>query len=124
MLAAAPGPRFLLYGTLGSFVKHGVDPQAEALKLGEIPGGDRWGEESEEMWGRLSLAKEENIVIESVPTEPGDYRSYYANVRDAILGQAPLDVTSQQALDVMRALELALESNRRGCIIPWAKNGC
>jgi scyllo-inositol 2-dehydrogenase (NADP+) len=74
------------------------------------------------MWGRLSLAKEENIVVESVPTEPGDYRRYYANVRDAILGQAPLDVTSQQALDVMRALELALESNRRGCIVPWAKN--
>jgi predicted dehydrogenase len=122
MLAAAPGPRFLLYGTRGSFVKYGVDPQAEALKLGEIPGGDRWGEESEEMWGRLSLAKEENIVIELVPTEPGDYRSYYANVRDAILGQAPLDVTSQQALDVMRALELALESNRRGCIVPWVKN--
>ena len=30
MLAAVPGPRFLLYGTRGSFVKYGVDPQAEA----------------------------------------------------------------------------------------------
>ena len=71
MLGAAPGPRFLLYGTRGSFVKHGVDPQAEALKLGENPGGDRWGEESEDMWGRLSVAKEESIVAEQVPTEPG-----------------------------------------------------
>ncbi len=119
MLAAAPGPRFLLHGTRGSFTKYGVDPQAEALKLGEIPGGDHWGEESEMMWGKLSLTEQENIVTKQVTTEPGDYRRYYANVRDTILGQAVLDVTSQQALDVMRALELTLESSRRGCIIPW-----
>jgi predicted dehydrogenase len=113
MLAATPGPRFLLYGTRGSFVKYGVDPQEKALKLGEIPGGDRWGEDSEEMWGKLFLAQQENIVTEQVPTEPGDYRRYYANVRDAILEQA--------ALDVMRALELAQESSRTGCIVPWPK---
>jgi predicted dehydrogenase len=121
MLAAAPGPRFLLYGTRGSFVKYGVDPQAEALKLGEIPGGDRWGEEPETLWGRLSFTKEDTIMTEQLPTEPGDYRRYYANVRDAILGQAVLDVTAQQALDVMYALELARESSQRGCVIPWTK---
>ena len=71
------------------------------------------------MWGKLSLAREGGIMTEVVPTEPGDYRRYYANVRDAILGQASLDVTSQQALDVMYALELAGESSRRGCVIPW-----
>jgi predicted dehydrogenase len=119
MLAASPGPRFLLYGTRGSFVKYGVDPQAEALKLGETPGGDRWGEESEAMWGKLSLAKGDAITTEQIPTEPGDYRRYYANVRDAILGKAALDVTSQQALDLMHALELAVESSRRGCVVPW-----
>src|SRR5437016_703059 len=121
MLAAAPGPRFLLYGARGSYVKYGVDPQAEALKLGEIPGGDRWGQEPEAMWGKLSIAKQGEIITEQVPTEPGDYRRYYGNVRDAILGQAPLDVTSQQALDVMHALELAGESSRRGCVIPWTE---
>ena len=119
MLAASPGPRFLLYGTRGSFVKYGVDPQAEALKLGEIPGGDRWGEESESMWGKLSLAKGDAITTEQIPTDPGDYRLYYANVRDAILGKSTLDVTSQQALDVMYALELAVESSRRRCVVPW-----
>jgi predicted dehydrogenase len=121
MLAAAPGPRFLLYGTCGSYVKYGVDPQAEALKLGETPGGDRWGEEPEAMWGKLSLAKEGEISTEQVPTEPGDYRRYYDNVRDAILGRASLDVTPQQALHVMYALELARESSQRGCIVPWTK---
>jgi scyllo-inositol 2-dehydrogenase (NADP+) len=119
MLAASPGPRFLLYGTHGSFVKYGADPQAEAIKLGEIPGGDRWGEEPEAMWGKLSLAKQDAITTDQVPTEPGDYRGYYANVRDAILGKAALDVTPQQALDLMYALELAQESNRRGCTLEW-----
>ena len=122
MLAASPGPRFLLYGTHGSFVKYGADPQAEALKLGEIPGGDRWGEEPEAMWGKLSLAKQDAIAIEQVPTQPGDYRSYYANVRDAILGKATLDVTPQQALNVMYALELAHESSRRGFTVEWGSS--
>lgn len=119
MLAASPGPRFLLYGTHGSFVKYGADPQAEALKLGEIPGGDRWGEEPETMWGKLSLTAHDSITVERVPTEPGDYRGYYANVRDAILAKATLDVTLQQALNVMYALELAYESSRRGCTMEW-----
>ncbi len=119
MLAASPGPRFLLYGTHGSFVKYGADPQAEAIKLGEIPGGDRWGEEPEAMWGKLSLAKQDAITTGQVPTEPGDYRGYYANVRGAILGKVALDVTPQQALDLMYALELAQESNRRGCTLEW-----
>ena len=122
MLAAAPGPRFLLYGTRGSYVKYGVDPQAEALRLGEMPGGDRWGVEPVSHWGKLSLAKEGAIMTEQVPTDPGDYRRYYANVRDAILGKDPLDVTAQQALDVMYALELAHESSRRRCVLPWARN--
>ncbi len=120
MLAASPGPRFLLYGTHGSFVKYGADPQAEAIKLGEIPGGDRWGEEPEAMWGKLSLAQRDAVTTEQVPTQPGDYRGYYANVRDAILGKATLDVTPQQVFAVMYALELAQESSRRGCTMEWA----
>jgi predicted dehydrogenase len=121
MLACAPGPRFKLHGTRGSYVKYGTDPQAEALKRGMVPGDDLWGKEPEEMWGILTVVKDGNISSESVVTEAGDYRGYYANVRDAIIGQATLDVTSQQVLDVMRALEAVQESNRRGCVVPWPK---
>jgi len=47
----------------------------------------------------------------------GDWREFYANVRDALW--APLLVTPPQALDVMVALELALESSSRRCTVAW-----
>ncbi len=45
MLVREPGPRFRLQGTEGSFVKHGMDPQEEALKRGLTPLATNWGEE-------------------------------------------------------------------------------
>ena len=42
-----------------------------------------------------------------VPTEPGDYRGYYINLRDAIHGNAALEVTPLQAWRTMRVLEMA-----------------
>jgi hypothetical protein len=49
----------------------------------------------------------------------GDWREFYANVRDAILGRAALLVTPQQVLDVMMALELTLESSGKRCAVAW-----
>ena len=40
-----------------------------------------WGEEPESDWGTLKLS---DGIEKRIPTEPGDYRDYYANVRDAI----------------------------------------
>jgi predicted dehydrogenase len=37
-LAREPSPRFVLHGTLGSFVKHGIDPQEQALAGGRRAG--------------------------------------------------------------------------------------
>ena len=56
---------------------------------------------------------------DSVRAQPGDYRKYYENVRDAILSKAQLAVTPQSALTVMRALELAQESSRSDRVLPW-----
>ncbi|HEX7962509.1 MAG TPA: Gfo/Idh/MocA family oxidoreductase, partial [Terriglobales bacterium] len=50
MLACEPGARFVLHGTKGSFVKHGLDPQEEALARGETPHDSSWGLEREESW--------------------------------------------------------------------------
>jgi hypothetical protein len=49
----------------------------------------------------------------------GDWREFYANIRDSILGKAPLLVTPQQILNVMVALELTAESNSQQRTIPW-----
>jgi len=119
VLVSTQTPRFAIQGTRGGYLKFGLDPQEDALKRGEAPVGERWGCESPERWGTLSRAQGDSLATETCPTEPGDYRQYYANVRDAMRGTAPLAVTPQQALRVMRALELAHQSSRQRRSLPW-----
>ncbi|HEY4901549.1 MAG TPA: oxidoreductase [Terriglobales bacterium] len=122
MLISTPTPRFVVHGNQGGYLKFGLDPQEEALKRGEAVAGEFWGYEAPERWGTLLVAQGDSFVTEKLPTAPGDYRQYYQNVRDAILGDAPLAVTPQQALNVMRALELAAESSRSRREIRWARD--
>lgn len=117
MLARTPGPRFVAHGTLGSYVKYGLDPQERALQGGATLGGPHWGEEPEANWGTLATTHDDQPVERRIPTIPGDYRKYYENVRDAIWGVAPLAVTAEQGWRTIRLLELALESSDQRCAI-------
>jgi predicted dehydrogenase len=122
MIACDASPRFLLHGTSGSFKKYGLDPQEPALVAGaKVPAmgsHEVWLEEDREHWGTLTLAPipanpgdlEKTVVI----TEPGDYRNFYANVRDAIHGTAELAVPAEAGFETVRALELARVSSREG----------
>jgi hypothetical protein len=49
----------------------------------------------------------------------GDWRDFYANVRDVILGKSKLEVTPEQALRVMVGLELVRESSEKKCSVEW-----
>ncbi|HKN33806.1 MAG TPA: oxidoreductase [Terriglobales bacterium] len=115
VMAAASGPRFWICGTEGSFTKYGVDPQEQAMKQGGDPTAKGWGEEPESAWGTLTTVTE----TRTIPTAPGDYRGFYGNVRDAITGNAPLEVSSAQALNVMKALDLAERSSASGRMVTW-----
>jgi len=115
MLAAAPGPSFAVHGTRGSFIKYGVDAQEAALKAGRTPGEPDWDADPPALYGTLTTPE----GARPVPTIPSSYARYYENVRDAILGKAQPAVTPEQALNVMRGLELAVASNRRRCVLPW-----
>lgn len=121
MLAAVTRPRFVLHGTRGAYVKHAFDVQEPKLRAGRIPWNEAPSEsEREENSGLLTLVNDDGTTTEQlVPPAPSDYRGYYANIRDMLLGTAELAVTPQHALNVMRILELARESNARRCTIPW-----
>jgi len=119
MLAAAPRPRFVVYGTEGSFVKHTIDPQEMNLRSGQIPLDQPWGWEPQEHWGMLTRPEGDGFVEERVPPMNCDYRDYYKNVRDAMLGKEPLAVTPEWALNVMQVLLLARESSEERRTIAW-----
>jgi predicted dehydrogenase len=121
ILAVTQRPRFLFFGTKGVFLKQTFDPQEMNLRRGQIPKDAPWGAEPEENWGLLTLSDGTNITQRRIPSATGDYRDYYANVRDVLLGEAEPAVTLPHALNVMRALELSRESNARHCTMPWAE---
>lgn len=129
MLAADPSPRFLVHGTHGSYRKFGVDPQEPTLlntgrrppRL-DSPESDTWLREPESAWGTLTLATEltqnTELTRSPFPTVTGDYRQFYANVRDAILGTAPLAVTAEDGYRTLRLLDLARQSHQERRTLP------
>ena len=121
-LACINAPRFLLHGTKGSFIKYGLDPQEPALvngaKVPEQGSSAVWLLEKESAWGKLVVAPVPSdpamLVEKQIQTEPGDYRGFYANVRDAVLGKAPLAVTPDDGYRVIKLLEMARKSSKEG----------
>ena len=117
MLAASPGPTFAVHGAKGSFIKYGLDPQEAALKSGRTPDESNWDAEPSEMYGKLTTPE----GTRTIPTIPSSFTHYYENIRDAILGTAQLAVMPEQALNVMRGLELAVASSQKRCVLPWMR---
>jgi len=116
MLIAARMPRFAVHGTRGSWLKFGMDSQEARLVAGEPPGAPGWGEDL------LPGVRWDGSAPEGRPTvaPPGDYRRFYAGIRDALLGGASNPVTPAQALAVMAVLEAGLQAQARGCAQPLA----
>ena len=115
MLARAPGPTFTVHGTLGSFIKHGNDPQETALRAGRTPDEPDWDVESPDLHGTLTTAADTRTIA----TIPSSFTRYYENFRDAVRGTAQLAVTLDQALAVMQGLELAVSSSRQRRVLAW-----
>lgn len=112
-LSSLPRPRFHLRGTRGNFWKWGLDPQEEALgKITRIETGD-WGCEPESAQGTLCVDADTRLVETRIASIPGDYRKFYAGVRDAILGDGPAPVKAVDAWRVARLLEWARESAQK-----------
>jgi predicted dehydrogenase len=116
-------PRFHLRGTKGNYWKSGVDPQEAALnKISRIADKD-WGQEPHAGWGSLHVDVEGAMVTHPVEPIPGDYRLYYAGVRDALLGKSPVPVDAISAWRIARLLEWATESSEQRREIPcdWSQ---
>ncbi|MDE1893760.1 MAG: oxidoreductase [Pseudomonadota bacterium] len=113
MLVAGGSVRFIVHGDRGSLCKRGADRQETQLLAGMTPGTPGWGEDPDPL---LVFAGEQ--PAQSVGAPAGDYRHYYAGIRDAVAGRAANPVPPIQALAVMAVLEAALASSREGCARP------
>jgi len=121
-LSSIPGARFHVRGTRGNFRKKSVDPQEAALnKITRITAAD-WGQEAQSEWGLLYVDVEGGMVSRPIATHAGDYRMFYAAVRDAVAGEAPPPVSAVDAWRVARILEWARESSekRREVTCDWS----
>jgi scyllo-inositol 2-dehydrogenase (NADP+) len=126
-LAAQPRPRFRVRGTQGNFVKWGLDPQEARLNETGRVVEPNWGLEPASSWGTLAVEPKVDpggsMVTYPVRPIPGDYRLYYAGVRDAILGKAVPPVRAIDAWRVAQLLEWAIRSSTERRAIPcdWSQ---
>lgn len=113
MLATDPATRFLVRGTSGSLTKRGGDLQEVQLKAGQTPGSPGWGLDPDPL---LFVAAEGQTPTE-IAAPAGDWRGYYAAVRDAVRGEGEPPVTPAQATTLMAVIEAGMESSAEGRVV-------
>ncbi|MBW7838154.1 MAG: Gfo/Idh/MocA family oxidoreductase [Chitinophagaceae bacterium] len=114
-------PGYALYGTEGAFIKEKTNIQEEQASQGLMPDNPIWGTEPESEAGMLSLLTPEGIVRKTVASEKGNYGVFYDELFAAIREGAPAPVTPSEAIDVIRIIEKAYQSNREKCVINLKK---
>ena len=117
MLVREMGPRYMVHGTKGSFIKYGDDPQEDLLKAGHLPIGEDWGKEDPSIYGMLHTEINGKIMRESYPTLQGSYAGYYSNLYESIKNGASLKETPEDGYRVIRLIELAFKSSKIQCKI-------
>ncbi len=105
-LRAAERPRWYVLGDRGGLVKYGLDPQEEALRTGNIGAAVEPPEHRARVW----LHQEEQVTVQTIESVRGDWSDYYRNIAGVLLGGEKLAVQPEQAREVIRVIEAALQS--------------
>jgi scyllo-inositol 2-dehydrogenase (NADP+) len=119
-LVRHPGPRLQVHGTRGSFIKHGLDPQEDALRHGARPLSPGWGQEAAALFGEIAFDSGALRISGRVETLPGRYHAYYAELRAAIAEGGAPPVSAREAIDVIRVIEAATKSAAMGTTVELA----
>jgi predicted dehydrogenase len=112
----APGDRFRVTGTTGSYVVGGpMDGQEDALIAGQTPAtlGAGWGAEPPERWGRVQRGE----VSATVPTVPGAWDTFYPAFAAAVRGTGAVPVDPEDAVASLTVLDAARRSATEGVVI-------
>jgi predicted dehydrogenase len=112
----APGPRFRVTGTGGSYVNRTLmDIQEELLLAGHTPAtlGEEWGAEPAERWGRVYRGDSG----ETVPTANGAWNTFYPAFARAVRGLGPVPVDPRDAVATATVLDAARRSATEGEVV-------
>ncbi|UCH13347.1 MAG: oxidoreductase [Bacteroidales bacterium] len=111
-LVREQGPRYILHGTEGSFLKSGTDPQEECLTQGQFPDEPGWGTEPANNWGIINTTVNGLHFRGKIETLPGAYSEYYSNIYDVLASGRELIVKPEESLNVIKIIQAAYESNK------------
>jgi predicted dehydrogenase len=112
----APGDRFRVSGTTGSYVVGGpMDGQEAALVAGATPAtlGESWGTEPPERYGRVQRGDSS----ETVPSLPGAWQTFYPAFAAAVRGEGAVPVDPRDAVAALTALDAARRSATEGVVV-------
>lgn len=109
-LVREAGPRFILHGDRGSFIKYGLDSQEEQLKKGIQPGAWGWGEDRLEDYGRLTTEIGGITIRGVIETLLGRSETFYESLGLAIKLGTTAPVLAEEARDTIRIIEYAIKS--------------
>lgn len=111
-----PGPHFQVHGTKGSLIKYGMDSQQADLQQRLKPGHPAWGLDSEENYAELTVGTAVTASAR-IETIRGSYETFYQQLHAAVTKGAPLPVKAEEARQVLRVIELALQSANEGRVL-------
>ncbi|WP_328532489.1 Gfo/Idh/MocA family oxidoreductase [Micromonospora zamorensis] len=113
-VTAQLGPRLRVLGDRAGYTTYGLDVQEAALHDGGRPDQPGWGEVPPERYGKLGVDGD----LRPVPTEPGAYQSFYAQVATALRDGAPMPVNPRDSVATVELIELAHRSAVEGAVLP------
>jgi predicted dehydrogenase len=112
----APGPRYRVTGTTGSYVNPTLmDIQEELLLAGHTPAtlDEEWGVEPAQRWGRVHRGDGGRPV----PTERGRWDTFYPAFARAVRGLGPVPVEGRDAVATATVLDAARRSATSGAVV-------
>jgi predicted dehydrogenase len=117
----APGPRFRVTGTTGTYiVVPDMDGQEAQLIAGRTPATDLdWGREPQESWGHIFRAGSPEVLA----SERGAWDLFYPAFAAAVRGEGPVPVEPEDAIATATVLDAARQSARTGQTVAVAVAG-
>lgn len=99
-------PKWVLYGTKGTYIKKNIDQQEYDLKAGIMPGEPGFGLDAPQDYGQVTYLNQNGDRIEKViPSLAGDYGRVYDAVYATLVEGQPKLISDQEMLTVIELLE-------------------